>query len=108
LAVSIFYLGYTVFGVPSNILLQKYGAGRWLAVMIGLTGVIGIWPACAKHRESFIAARFILGVMQAGIVPGIVMYLSYWYQKRELGARMGLFFSAASFSSALGGILAYF
>lgn len=60
-----------------------------------------------RNATQLLIARFFLGVTQAGLVPGILVYLGTWYRKQDLGARMGIFFSAASFSTAIGGLLAY-
>lgn len=106
-AVSIFYVGYILFEVPSNLLLHYFSPRIWISRIAITWGICASCMAAVKNVAGMYTARMFLGLFEAGLVPGISYYLSTWYRKEELGFRMGLFFSAASFASALGGLLAF-
>jgi MFS family permease len=106
-AVSVFFIGYILLEVPSNLMLQRYSPSIWLSGITICIGLSATAMSFVRNATQLLVVRFLLGVTQAGLVPGILVYLGTWYRKQELGARMGIFFSAASFSTAIGGLLAY-
>ncbi|HWA13566.1 MAG TPA: MFS transporter [Burkholderiales bacterium] len=79
---GIFFLGYAVFEVPSNMILHKVGARRWIARIMISWGIVSGLMAFVQGPVSFLALRFLLGVAEAGFFPGIILYLTYWFPKR--------------------------
>ena len=76
---GIFFIGYFIFEVPSNLALEKFGASRWIARIMVTWGVISALMALVSGVWSFYSLRFLLGVAEAGFFPGIILYLTYWY-----------------------------
>lgn len=99
---GIFFLGYFIFEVPSNLILEKVGARRWIARILITWGIISGAMAFVEGAYSFYALRFLLGVAEAGFFPGIILYLSYWFPARNRAAVTALFMAAAPISVALG------
>ncbi|KAL1916868.1 uncharacterized protein VTP21DRAFT_5065 [Calcarisporiella thermophila] len=106
-ALSIFFIGYIIFEVPSNVILKLIGPRRWLPIVMILWGTVMMAMAAVHSTAGLLIARFFLGVTEAGLFPGIVFYLSLWYTRNEQTSRMALFFAAATVSGAFGGVLAY-
>ncbi len=79
LGAGIFFFGYFLFEVPSNILLEKFGARRWIARIMVTWGLVSIAMAFTQGEMSFYVLRFILGAAEAGFFPGIILYLTYWF-----------------------------
>src|SRR4051812_11344178 len=75
---GIFFIGYFLFEVPSNLVLERVGARRWIARILVTWGLISSATAFVTGAGSFIAMRFLLGVAEAGFFPGILLYLTYW------------------------------
>ncbi len=99
---GIFFLGYFLFEVPSNLILEKVGARLWIARVMVTWGVISGAMAFVRGPASFYALRFLLGAAEAGFFPGIILYLSYWFPARHRAAVTALFMAAAPVSTALG------
>ena len=76
---GIFFIGYFLFEVPSNLALEKFGASRWIARIMITWGIISALMAVVSGVWSFYGVRFLLGVAEAGFFPGIILYLTYWY-----------------------------
>jgi len=76
---GIFYVGYLVFEVPSNMLLRRFGARRWIARIMISWGLVSALTACVVGMWSYFAARILLGVAEAGFFPGIIFYMSAWF-----------------------------
>jgi MFS family permease len=76
---GIFFIGYFIFEVPSNLALEKFGASRWIARIMVTWGIISALMATVSGELSFYVLRFLLGVAEAGFFPGIILYLTYWY-----------------------------
>ncbi|KXN73673.1 MFS nicotinic acid transporter Tna1 [Conidiobolus coronatus NRRL 28638] len=104
---SIFFVGYVLFEVPSNLLLKKATPPRWIARIMVTWGAITMALAAVKNFEGLMAGRFFLGVAEAGLFPGLIYFLSFWYTRKEQGLRIALFYSAASLAGAFSGLLAY-
>jgi MFS family permease len=99
---GIFFLGYFLFEVPSNILMHKVGARVWIArIMItwGLLSGAFIW---VKNVPAFYGLRFVLGLAEAGFYPGVILYLTYWFPARWRGRAIATLMSAIPISSILG------
>ena len=105
LGAGIFFIGYAFFEVPSNILLHKVGARKWIARIMITWGILAAGMMFVKTPTSFYVMRFLLGIAEAGFLPGIVLYLTYWYPARRRGKITAMFFAAIPASGALGGPL---
>ncbi len=103
---GIFFLGYFLFEVPSNLILEKVGARLWIARVMVTWGIISGANAFIVGANSFYAVRFLLGVAEAGFFPGIILYLSYWFPARHRAGVTALFMAAAPISTALGSPIA--
>jgi D-galactonate transporter len=102
---GIFFLGYVLFEVPSNIALHRVGARLWIARIMLTWGVISGCMIFVKSPASFYIARFLLGVAEAGFIPGVLLYLTYWYPAKRRGRITALFLTAIPMSSIFGGPL---
>ncbi|TCB34077.1 MFS transporter [Acinetobacter sp. ANC 4910] len=99
---GIFFLGYFLFEVPSNIILHKVGARIWIARVMVTWGIIAGGMAFIESSTSFYVMRFLLGVAEAGFFPGIILYLSYWFPARNRAGVIALFMAAAPIATAIG------
>ncbi len=99
---GLFFLGYCLFEVPSNILLDKVGARRWIArIMIGW-GIASMLTMFVRDVSTFYLARVILGIAEAGFFPGVVLYLTYWVPAEERARTGALFMMAAPVAIIVG------
>ncbi|KAL1411792.1 hypothetical protein Q8F55_002759 [Vanrija albida] len=101
-----FYISYIVFEIPSNICCKYFGPGRWIPFISLGFGVFSMITAFVTNFSNAAAVRFLLGIFEAGMLPGIAYYMSRWYRKRELGFRLGLYIVMAPLAGAFGGLLA--
>ncbi len=99
---GIFFWGYFLFEVPSNIVLHKFGARIWIARVMVTWGIISGAMAFVEGPTSFYIMRFLLGAAEAGFFPGIILYLSYWFPARHRAGVTAFFMAAAPISTALG------
>lgn len=102
LAAGIFFFGYVLFEVPSNLLLHKIGARVWIARILVSWGIIAVLTGFVSSLSQLYTARFLLGVAEAGYFPGIVLYLSYWFPQREQAQSIALFMAGIPIASILG------
>ena len=103
---GIFFLGYFLFEVPSNLLLTRIGARKTIARITIGWGLTSILMMVVKTTAVFYGLRFLLGVFEAGFYPGIILYLTYWYPTARRARAFGLFMSASAFAGVIGGPLA--
>jgi ACS family tartrate transporter-like MFS transporter len=103
---AVFFLGYCLFEVPSNLMLARYGARRWIARIVISWGVLAASLALTSGPVSFAVLRFLLGVAEAGFYPGIVYYLSSWYPAEMRARAIAAFLLAIPLSGIVGGLLA--
>ena len=82
---GIFFLGYFIFEVPSNILLEKVGARLWIARIMITWGIISSAMIFVNSQWVFFGLRLLLGFAEAGFFPGIILYLTYWFPSRRRG-----------------------
>ncbi len=82
-AVGMFYWGYFIFEVPSNVILEKVGARIWIARIMITWGILAGFMAAVTDSTSFGIVRFLLGVAEAGFFPGIILYFTYWFPSRH-------------------------
>src|SRR5215510_14780797 len=99
---GIFFLSYFLFEVPSNLLLEKYGARRWIARIMITWGVLAAAMALVKGPQSLYLLRLLLGAAEAGFFPGVILYLTYWFPAEYRARIIGLFTAAIPVSSFLG------
>jgi ACS family tartrate transporter-like MFS transporter len=99
---GIFFLGYVLFEVPSNLILHRVGARLWIARVMVTWGIASAAAAFVIGPKSFYLLRFLLGVAEAGFFPGIILYLSLWFPVRQRAAATAAFMAAAPLSTAIG------
>ena len=102
---GIFFIGYFLFEVPSNLILARVGARIWIARIAILWGLISISMMFIKTATSFYIVRFLLGAGEAGFFPGIVFYFTYWFPARERARAMAQFSTASMAAGIVGGPL---
>jgi ACS family tartrate transporter-like MFS transporter len=88
---GIFFVGYLLFEIPSNLALQHFGARIWIARIMVSWGLVATAMALVSGTASFYAMRFLLGVAEAGFFPGIILYLTYWFPAHERARIVSLF-----------------
>ncbi|EIW73854.1 MFS general substrate transporter [Coniophora puteana RWD-64-598 SS2] len=106
LGLTIFFIPYAIFEVPSNVILKRLKPSVWLSVLMLLWGVVMTVQGLVHNYGGLMAIRFMVGTFEAGFFPGVNYYLSCWYKRSEFGIRAAVFFSAATVSGAFGGLLA--
>lgn len=106
LASGIFFIGYVLVEVPSNLALVRFGARRWLARIAVSWGVVAVAIAFSPNAHVLVALRFLLGVAEAGLFPGVVFYLSQWFPAAYRARVVGVFMLAVPVASAIGTPLA--
>ncbi|MEG3149324.1 MFS transporter [Sphingomonas sp. ZT3P38] len=103
LGAGIFFIGYVLFEVPSNLILHKVGARRWIARIAITWAFVAIAMVFVKSPASFYLVRFLLGMAEAGFFPGVIYYLTQWVPASQRARLIGLFMTAIPISTALGG-----
>ncbi|MCJ1307828.1 hypothetical protein MMC25_001476 [Agyrium rufum] len=104
---TLYFIGYVLFEIPCNIILKRTSPRAWLPTLTLAWGIVATLMGVTQNLGGFFAVRFVLGMTESGLFPGVVFYLSMWYKRSEQQFRVALFFSAASLAGAFGGILAY-
>jgi len=102
---GIFFLGYVIFEVPSNIIMHRVGARLWIARIMITWGLISGAMVFVHTPVSFYLLRFLLGVAEAGFIPGVLLYLTYWYPANRRGRITAIFLTAIPMASIFGGPL---
>lgn len=105
LGAGIFFLGYFIFEVPSNLLLHKLGARRWIARIMITWSILSMCTAWVTTPQQFYVLRFLLGIAEAGFYPGILFYLTYWFPSHRRGRIVALITAGNPVSGLLGGPL---
>ncbi|KAJ6439785.1 MFS transporter [Purpureocillium lavendulum] len=105
-SVSVFYISYIIFEIPANILCKYMGPGWFLPLSSLCFGVTSLGTAWVKTTPQLMGVRFLLGIFEAGMMPGIAYYLSRWYRRAELVFRLSLYIVMAPLAGAFGGLLA--
>ncbi|MCF5277804.1 MFS transporter [Pseudomonas syringae] len=103
LGAGIFFIGYVLCGLPSNLALNRFGPRRWIGLMMITWGIFSTCLMFVTTPVEFYVLRFLTGMAEAGFFPGIVLYLSRWYPNQRRGRIMALFMSAIPVSGLLGG-----
>ena len=99
---GIFFIGYFIFEIPSNLIMEKVGARIWIARIMLTWGIISSAMFLVSGETSFYILRFLLGVAEAGFFPGMILYLTYWFPARERARRVALFMTAIPISGVFG------
>jgi MFS family permease len=103
LGAGIFFLGYFLFEVPSNLILHRVGARVWIARIMVSWGVVSALTMFVTTPAMFYGMRFLLGLAEAGFFPGIILYLTYWYPAHRRGRMTTWFMTAVALSGVVGG-----
>lgn len=99
---GIFFIGYFLFEVPSNVALQKYGSRIWISRILLTWGVLATMTGFVQTANQLYVLRFLLGVAEAGFFPGIIIYLTYWFRAKEQATTVALFTAAIPVSFLIG------
>ncbi|KAF1961256.1 MFS general substrate transporter [Byssothecium circinans] len=107
IALMVFLVAYAVFEVPSNYFLKKCKPSRWIAFLMFSWGACTIGLGGATNYATVTAVRFLLGMFEAGLFPGLVFYLTFWYGTKERSMRVAIILASATLAGAFGGAIAY-
>ena len=99
---GIFFIGYCIFEVPSNLLLEKVGARYWIARIMVTWGLISSAMMLVETEFWFYTLRFLLGAAEAGFFPGVILYLTYWFPAERRCRMNALFLTAVAVSNVIG------
>ena len=102
---GIFFFGYFFFEVPSNLMLEKVGARAWMCRIMVSWGVLSMACAFVQGATSFYALRFLLGAAEAGLYPGMILYMTYWFPQSTRARFIALFLGGVPLSAVIGGPL---
>ena len=102
---GIFFIGYSIFEIPSNLILHRVGAARWMCRIMVSWGIVSACMMFAHNATTFYLFRFLLGVMEAGFFPGVIYYLTYWYPSAMRARSIGLFYFGVPLALIIGGPL---
>jgi MFS family permease len=102
LLAGIFFLGYSLVEIPSNLLLHKIGARVWIARILFTWGAVAVISGFVRNVPQLYAMRFVLGLAEAGFAPGMLLYLTYWFRQREQARAIALFLCGIPIASVVG------
>ncbi|PLR95910.1 MFS transporter [Bacillus sp. T33-2] len=102
LAAGIFFLGYVIFEIPSNIALHKFGARKWIARILISWGAVVVLTGFVQNATHLYILRFLLGIAEAGFFPGIILYITYWFRSKDQAKAYAMFYLALPVSNILG------
>jgi len=105
LGAGLFFIGYFMFEVPSNLLLHRFGARRWIARIMITWALLSMATAWVSTPMAFYVLRFFLGVAEAGFFPGVILYLTYWFPAHRRGRMTAWFIAGNPISGIIGGPL---
>ncbi|EMC95205.1 hypothetical protein BAUCODRAFT_91912 [Baudoinia panamericana UAMH 10762] len=107
IALMVFLIAYAVFEVPSNYMLKKMKPSVWISFLMFSWGALTMGLGGTRSFASVTAVRFLLGAFEAGLFPGLVYYLTFWYRTEERSIRVALILASATLAGAFGGAIAY-
>ena len=99
---GVFFFGYFIFEIPSNLLLHRIGARVWIARILITWGIVAMLGGFVRTVPQLYAVRFLLGLAEAGYFPGILLYLTYWFRQRQLAQTVALFLTANPVANIIG------
>ena len=102
LVVGVFFISYSLFEIPSNLILHKVGARVWIARILIVWGIVAALTGFVRTVHQLYIVRFLLGLGEAGFYPGILLYLTYWFRRREQAQAIALFMTGIPISNVLG------
>src|SRR5579875_1224365 len=102
-AAGIFFVGYFFFEVPCNLALQKIGARRWLGPIMIVWGCVSACTMLVRTAHEFYLLRFLLGIVESGFFPGVILYLTFWYTRKHRAKMVAAFMTAIPLSGLIGG-----
>ena len=97
-----FFLGYALFQVPANAILERVGARRWIFLILLIWGALSASNAAIHNASQFYAVRILLGIVEAGFFPGMILYLTYWFTKSFRARLVALFMAAVPLANVVG------
>jgi ACS family tartrate transporter-like MFS transporter len=103
---GLFFIGYLVLEVPGALIVQRWGARRWITRILATWGICTVLTAYIHTAHQFYLARFLLGLAEAGLIPGVLVYLHEWFPAQYRARALGRFFIASSVALAIGGPIA--
>jgi MFS family permease len=103
LGAGIFFIGYLLFQVPSNLMLRRVGARRWICALMLVWGTISLSTGFVSSAKTFYVVRFLLGSTEAGFFPGIILYINGWFPSAVRARTVALFMTAGPLSAVIGG-----
>ncbi|KAL6854856.1 hypothetical protein ACO1O0_005987 [Amphichorda felina] len=107
IAVSVLFVTYILSELPSNLVIKRFTPSRWISFITTAWGLVATLTGIVQGYKSLIACRVILGALEGGLFPGLTIYLTMFYTKRELALRIGYLFVSAAVAGSVGGLLAY-
>jgi MFS family permease len=102
---GIFFLGYFIFEIPANMIMQRVGARLWLGPIMILWGVVAACTMFVRSATSFYVLRFVLGIVESGFFPGVILYLTYWYTRQHRAKMVAAFMTAIPLSGVVAGFI---
>jgi MFS transporter, ACS family, tartrate transporter len=106
LGAGIFFLGYCLFGIPSNVVIKRLGPRRWISSIMVAWGLVTVAMCLVQDALSFYVLRFTLGATEAGFFPGMLLYLTFWFPPKQYGTAVARFMSAIPLAGLLGSFVA--
>ncbi|KAJ7750883.1 MFS transporter [Mycena metata] len=107
IALMVFLIAYATFEVPANMMLKRFSPSRWIAFLMFSWGALTMGLGGTKSYGSVTAVRFLLGAFEAGLFPGLIYYLTFWYRTEERSVRAAFILASATLAGAFGGAIAY-
>ena len=98
-----FFIGYLIFQVPANLMLERVGARRWVFLILAVWGIVSSANALTSDTYTYYGLRLLLGVAEAGFFPGMLLYMTYWFPQSYRSRFIGLFMSAIPMANIIGG-----
>ena len=102
--VGVFFISYSLFEIPSNLILHKVGARIWIARILIAWGLVAALSGLVHTVHQLYVARFLLGMAEAGYFPGILLYLTYWFRQQEQAQAIALFITGIPILNAIGAL----
>ncbi|KAJ1028371.1 hypothetical protein NDA16_001538 [Ustilago loliicola] len=106
IALTVLYIPYIIFEIPSNLVVKRIGPARWIPFLVMAWGLVSTLQGTVTNKTGLYINRAFLGLTEAGILPALSLYLTFFYKREEMGVRQALYFSGASLSGTFGGLLA--
>ena len=106
-SVSILFVTYVLSELPSNLVIKKLRPSRWIAFITTGWGIVATLTGVVQSYGGLIACRLILGALEGGLFPGLTIYLTLFYTRKEIALRVGYLFVSAAIAGSVGGLLAY-